>query len=390
MANTATLEKPAAQEKKTVVGGYKDKPWIARFWDGMTLPAWLGVMKRNGFRVSPGRIPMSTIITGVSAVNSGLAGLQELIWGRQIAQTTIEHPPVFIIGHWRSGTTLLHEYLVLDERHTFPDTYACFAPSHHVLTRKMFTPLLWWAMPEQRPIDNMVAGWDRPQEDEFALCNLGLPSPYLTMAAPNRCPLCPEYLDMEDVPAQELTRWKEKFLWFLKSLTLRNPAKRVVLKSPPHTSRVKVLLEMFPQAKFVHIHRDPYVVFPSTVNLWKRLWMDQCLVWPNYQGLDEYVLENFRRMYEAFERDRPLIPQGSFSEVSYEQLVTDPVNQVGRIYDDLQLGGYEQILPTLQKFAAGQKEYKRNRYELKPELRAEIDRRWAPFIEKYGYRDAST
>ena len=88
--------------------------------------------------------------------------------------------------------------------------------------------------------------------------------------------------------------------WFLKCVTLRSP-KRIVLKSPLHTSRVRTLLSMFPNAKFVHIVRDPYVIFPSTVSLWKRLYRDQGFQMPTYNGLDEYVFKAFSRMYDAFE-----------------------------------------------------------------------------------------
>ena len=108
---------------------------------------------------------------------------------------------------------------------------------------------------------------------------------------------------------------------------MRNP-KRIVLKSPPHTARIRVLLEMFPKAKFVHIVRDPYVIFPSTVNLWKRLYRDQGLQMPTYEGLDEHVFATFTRMYEAFDRDRELIGPGQFCEIRYEDLIADPVEQM--------------------------------------------------------------
>ena len=108
------------------------------------------------------------------------------------------------------------------------------------------------------------------------------------------------------MPAPDLDRWKRALLWFLKCVTLQNP-KRIVLKSPPHTCRIRTLLEMFPKAKFVHIVRDPYVIFPSTVNLWKRLYRDQGLQVPTYEGLDEHVFTTFTRMYETFERDRGLM-----------------------------------------------------------------------------------
>lgn len=378
MATTTTT----ASNKRT--GGYKDKPWIPRFWDGINVSGWCRLLLKNRLAISPSRLPMAAIITGLSAFNSTLALMQSLLLGRRIANTMIEHDPVFIIGHWRSGTTLLHEYLVLDPRHTFPDTYACFAPNHHLLSRRVMAPMLSVLLPDRRPVDNMPAGWDRPQEDEFALCNMGLPSPYLTCAFPNRPPQYPEYLDLAEVPEQDLARWKEGFLWFLKTLTLRNP-KRIVLKSPPHTGRIKTLLEVFPKARFVHIYRDPYVVFPSTVNLWKRLSEDQGLQVSKFEHLHEYVFENFNRMYDAFERDRSLVAPSRFCELSYEQLVDDPVGQVRRIYDELDLGDFDKLQPALEEYVAGHANYQRNRWELSPDLHAEIGRRWAKFIEKYGY-----
>ena len=107
---------------------------------------------------------------------------------------------------------------------------------------------------------------------------------------------------------------------------------------------------MFPQARFVHIYRDPWAIFPSTINLWKRLYADQCLQKPRFEGLEDYVFETFNRMYAAFERDRPLIPAKQFAEVSYEQLVADPVGQMRRIYDELDLGGFDELRPVLEDY----------------------------------------
>jgi len=364
-------------------GGYKDKPWIPRFWDGMGVRGWFRVLVKNRFAVSPRRIPMAALISGLSFFNSSLGALQWLVYGRKIARTQLVEDPIFIIGHWRSGTTLLHEYLVLDSRHTYPDTYACFAPLHHLASRRVFAPMLAGLLPDRRPMDNMPAGWDHPQEDEFALCNLGVPSPYLVCAFPKKVQ-DPEYLDLQGVAAKDVARWKAALLWFLKTLTVRNP-KRVVLKSPPHTARIKTLLEMFPQARFLHIYRDPYVVFPSTVNLWKRLAEDQGLQIVADDHFDEQIFENFNRMYGALDRDRPLIGPSRFSEVSYEQLVADPVGQMRRIYEELDLGEFDALQPRLEQYVAGHANYQRNRWELSPELRDRIAKHWGWFSERYGY-----
>jgi hypothetical protein len=364
--------------------GYKDKFWIPRFWDGMGPSAWFSLLVHDHFAVSPIRWAMALILSGLSFVNGIFWAIQSLLYRRRIKETKIEGDPIFVIGHWRSGTTLLHELLVLDDRHTYPDTYTCFAPNHFLVSGWLFKPSLKFLLPKRRPIDNMAAGWDRPQEDEFALCNMGIPSPYLNAAFPNSPLHYPEYLDLRKVPPAGVQRWKDGLLWFLKCLTVDHP-KRIVLKSPPHTARVKVLLEMFPKAKFLHIVRDPYVIYPSTINLWKRLYRDQGLQMPNYQGLDEYVFDTLNRMYDAFESDRALIGPGQFCEVRYEDLVAKPIDQMQGVYEQLELGGFDAVRPAMERYFTQQKDYKTNRYEMTPELQAEITRRWSKYIEKYGY-----
>ena len=349
----------------------------------MTAKGWYPMLVRNRFHISPRRWAMAVLMSLLSIMNYGLGLLQTLFWGRRIARTQLQGDPVFVIGHWRSGTTLLHELLVLDERHTYSNTFDCFCPNHFLISAPVFRPLLWGLLPKQRPMDNMAAGWDCPQEDEFALCNMGLPSPYQTIAFPNHPPQYQEFFELADVPPGG-GRWKDGLMWFLKCLTVRTP-RRIVLKSPPHTFRIKVLLEMFPKARFIHIVRNPLVIFPSTINLWKRLYRNDGLQVPTYEGLDEYVFKTFTRMYEVFERDRGLIPAGQFCEVRYEDLVAEPIQQMQRVYEELNLGGFEKVLPQMKTYFAKKADYKTNRYQLPPELAAEIGRRWAGFFERYGY-----
>lgn len=377
-----STDKTAAQTKP----GSNDRFWELRLLDGMCFTGWVRLLVRNRFAVSlaPTRVGMAAAVSIVSVMNSVLWGLQGLIFGRRIGRTQLRQHPIFIIGHWRSGTTLLHELLVRDRRHTFPNSYACFAPNHFLLSGWLFKRCLRFLLPSRRPADNVPLGFDRPQEDEFALCNMGVGSPYLTIAFPNRPPQGQEFLDLKGVSAEALDRWKRAFVWFLKCVTVR-AAKRIVLKSPPHTCRIKVLLELFPDARFVHIVRDPYVVFPSTVNLWKRLYDRDAAQRPNYRGLEEHVLETFTRMYEALRRDRHLVPAGRWCEVRYEDLIADPIEQVRAIYERLEMGGFEDALPALEQYVAGQKDYKTNRYQIAAETRDEITRRWIPVMQQYGY-----
>ena len=372
------------ESKGATLGGYKDRPWLLRFWEGITFYPWLRLLVRHRFRVSPSRIAMAAFLLAVGVFNWLLAVIQLVLWGRKITRTKIDRHPIFVLGHWRAGTTWLHELMVLDPRHTFPTTYACFAPNHYLLSRRVLPRLISVFMPTLRPMDNMPAGWDRPQEEEFALCNMGVPSPYLTMVFGREPPQDDEYLTLRDLPPRALARWKRALVWFLQCVTLVDP-KRIVLKSPPNTGRVKTLLELFPDARFVHIVRDPYVVFASTVNLWKRLYRYQGLQTPPYPGLEERVFETFRRMYEAFEQDRAMIHPSRLCEVRYEDLMADPVAQMRRIYAELELGQFDAVLPALEKYVRAKADYRPNRYEISPEARAEVARRWSDFMDRYGY-----
>jgi hypothetical protein len=234
-------------------------------------------------------------------------------------------------------------------------------------------------------MDNMKVGWDRPQEDEFALCMLGQGSPYLTIAFPNRGPTCQEYLDFEGVSAGGVRSWKRTFKQFLKHVTYKT-GKRLVLKSPPHTARIRVLKEMFPDALFIHIVRDPYVVFPSTVNLWKTLYNTHGLQKPTFVGLEEQVLATFTRMYDKLEEGKKLLTPSQFYELRYEDMVKDPERELRKMYDHFQLGGWDALAPRLREYLMTIKGYETNKYQLTPDQREQVTQRWGHVIRQYGYR----
>ena len=118
--------------------------------------------------------------------------------------------------------------------------------------------------------------------------------------------------------------WKKTFKRFLQTISVRNP-RRLVLKSPPHTCRIKVLKVMFPDAHFIHIVRNPYVVYPSTVNMWKTMYQRQGMQTPTFAGLEEQIFETFTRMYAKLEETRHLVDDQHFHEMRYEDLVRDPI-----------------------------------------------------------------
>jgi hypothetical protein len=380
MASATARDGQRPQPKKT------ERLWSPHIWQGCDFFAWFRLLLRNRFAIHWSCLYIAVIVTFVSVFHTLLRFLQEAWYGQQVRRTPIRHAPLFILGHWRTGTTLLHELLILDERHGYPTTYECMEPNHFLLTERFITRWLGFLTPTRRPMDNMKAGFDRPQEEEFALCMLGQGSPYLTIAFPNHPPQDQDYLDLESLRPRDRAGWKQTFHHFLRQITFKDP-RRLVLKSPPHTCRIKVLQELFPDALFVHIVRNPYVVFPSTVNLWKSLYRTHGLQRPTFAGLEEHVYDTFVHMYDRLEATRGLVAPGRFYELKYEDLIRDPVGQLRALYDHLHLGGFDKVLPRLQSYLASLAGYETNRYQLTAEQRVEIARRWGPVIERYGYAD---
>lgn len=348
----------------------------------MTLGVWFKLLRENRFAVSWQRWHMAIAITLVSVGNSIAAAIQSLIYFRGVPDDR-EAQPIFILGHWRSGTTLLHEMMIRDPRFGYPTSYECFSPSHFLIT-EWCAPLIKFLIPSKRPMDNMPAGWEHPQEDEFALCNLGAGSPYTLLAFPNTPRDDARFLDFVGTTPAERSRWMRLFRWFVQCVSHKT-RKQLVFKSPPHTARIRELVEMYPRAKFVHIVRDPLSVYPSTTRLWRSLCGVQGLQIPTYEGLDEEVLSTFCRMYDSFDRSRPLVAEENFHEVRYEDLVANPLGELEKVYQQLALGDFESLRPHLASYLESQKSYQTNKHNLSPEMVAKLAERWGPYMRRYGY-----
>jgi hypothetical protein len=353
----------------------------------MPLGVWLPLLGQARLRASLSRWGLVAPISAAAVFNSVMEPISEAWFRRRLIHPPTTPPPLFIIGHWRSGTTLLHELLMLDDRFSCPSTIQCFAPGHFLLTERFLSVAIGWMVPKKRPMDNVAAGMDRPQEDEFALMNLGAPSPYRRMAFPLEAPRRPEALDVSLLPPRELARWQAAVRRFLTALAVRDD-RRPVLKSPPHTARMGVLRAMYPGAKFLHIVRDPYVVFPSTVRLWQSMNATQGLQVDPGDDLEEYVFAAFDEMYAAFERDRALVGPEELHEIRYEDLVADPIGRLEEAYAALGLDGFGAMRAKLR--AEHRPDYRTNTYRHDPRIVAEISRRWKPFLDRYGYGAPAT
>ncbi len=315
---------------------------------GMTFAGWWSLLRHNHFDIDPPYWPRALFQTAISPLNEGLALCEENAYGRKADATAIK-PPVFILGHFRSGTTHLHNLLAQDPRLTYPTLYQTLYPRTFLTTEAVIPHLGGFLLLRKRPHDDVVLNFDVPNEDEIALCvDTGL-SPYLGWVFPGPAVVYDRFWSFATATGDERSRWQGSLLRFLKKLTLKHD-RPIVLKSPPHTARIGLLLDLFPSARFVHIRRDPYQVFRSTRHMYAttmRYWQLQRSM---CAGLDDRIIAVYRALYDAFFDQRPLIPEGQFCEIGYEELVRDPTGQVEFVYDALRLPGFDTVRPRIEDY----------------------------------------
>ncbi len=353
----------------------------------MSVSNYYQLLKENRFRVHPLRYPMLGLVGGCSVVNSVLNRCQQLAYERRIAQTQLSAPPVFIIGHWRSGTTLIHELMSLDPGTAFPSNFEAFVPQHFLFSKWFFYPLVNLLLPKKRPMDSMAISADSPQEDDFALISSGAATPYRRIAFPNNEQKHHQQLhfDLADTAQQESVRLTLDH--FLKSLTIGYPNKRLVLKSPPHTGRIAQLAKWYPGAKFIHISRHPHKLVSSTMRLWRSLDQTQAFQLPRYDDdwLKTYVFQCQRLMYDSYFEHRNDLPPEQLIEIKFEQLVKEPLQTIQNVYQQLHLKGVQNIGTPVKNYFEQRKGHKTNPVQLEAGLVEEIDAHWKPYAQAFGY-----
>jgi hypothetical protein len=361
------------------------------FWFGMRFGALMQLFKRGRYSFTLNCLPDTLLLLLWVPWNSLLYWISEAKYGRRARELSLDQPPIFVMGHWRTGTTLMHDLFSVDPNLAYPTTFECFFPHHFLLTEGTLPKVMQVLLPKKRPQDDVPVGFDRPQEEEFAMMMLGQGTPYITHAWPRFGPADSDYLDFQGVSEADKQTWADAFMWFYRRLLLKH-GKPLVMKSPANAARLKLLTKLFPDARFIYLARNPLDVFPSTVKLWRALYSTQGLHNPPYLDgwLDDYVLDMFARLNEAYERDRHLIPKDRLVELRYEDLIKDPIATMADLYARLGIGDFASAEAPMRAYLDAQKEHRVSEYALPPELKGKVIARLGPYIDRFGYRTAVT
>jgi hypothetical protein len=317
----------------------------------------------------------------VSRWLSGFSSLQRAIFRDRLNRLVIR-APLFIVGHWRSGTSLLHELLCLDPCFTFPSTQACLHPHYALFATQPPAS----ASAVRRPMDDMLVTVSTPQEDEFALFCLGAPSPYEAFLFPQGLLNLLTRSDPRFLSNSEKRDWDRVFREFLRIVTLLGNGRRIVLKSPPHSMRIPTLLRLFPDAQFVHIVRHPAAVYSSSIHMFRKMMTLYGIGTPiDDTSINEALAQSIPRLESAIVESVQGLPQGQYVCLSFESLIANPLRAIEKIYDLLALNDFAAQKERLINNLAVRGGYRPNTYSLSAGDSERLSESCKLVMTKYGY-----
>jgi omega-hydroxy-beta-dihydromenaquinone-9 sulfotransferase len=352
---------------------------------GMRLPVLLRLALRHG--VSPRHLGRLLFLTQAGAWSGMLATWEALRRGDEVRRAPLPADPVFIVNHWRTGSTFLHQCLSCDPRFTIPTLLQCCYPTSFVTARRFAEPLMAALVPKHRPMDNVKLGPSEPQEDEDAVFRMTGLSPLERLIFPHGS----DYFlhgEVDFVPRRDadLRRWERAFVYFIKKLAVHgNGGGRVVLKNPFNAMRVPLLARLFPGAVFIHTYRDPRAVIPSTLRLWSIVGSQNALRADCAPPPLEQVVQVFDRVLTQVRADLAALPRQRWMEIRFEDLEQRPVDTLRCVYSLLGMAFDGPTQDRLAAFLASVKDYRKNRHELSAEHKAYIERRLQHHMQRDGY-----
>lgn len=312
---------------------------------------------------------------------------EKLRWGRAVASHELREAPIFIIGHWRSGTTYLHNLLAQDRRFAWITLGQTMMPwnmlgKKTIIARKLIQMIL----PETRGMDNVAFSFDSPQEEEIALANMNLLSH-------GNCYYFPRNLRrhfnqsilFEDVSPRQIEEFAGAYRTLAQKLSYLNGSRRLLFKNPCSTGRMLFLKEIFPGARFIFIVRNPFHVFASTLAHYGRIM--NAFAWQKFDDLDyeSITLENYRLLMRRFLEDRKQLEPGDLFEVSYEEVTASPLEKISEIYHALSIREKEPALQSIGNYLDSIKDYRRNPHQLTRSQVERIRSEWSFALEHWGY-----
>lgn len=350
---------------------------------GASLKSWWKSLAAVNFNITPIYWPKTIFITGNILLNTPIQWWEKLRYQKKINATKVK-APVFILGHPRSGTTLLHYLLSKDPSFNYCTTSQALIPNVYFTIGNLLSDLLQKALPSTRPMDNLKMGAELPKEEEFAIGNMTSTSMVQGYVFPKKIKsLFDENVLFTKQGNKE--NWQKHFQYLCQKLSLNRESQQLLLKSPNNTARVKAILECYPDAKFIHIYRNPYKVYLSNERLYEKILPMTALQKVNALEIEEFIFYSYKSIMQQYFIDKKHIPEGQLIEIAYEDFVKNPFPNIENIYSQFFPQRLPEVKPLIEKEWENYSNYQTNIFEIDNNLKNKINREWDFAFQALGY-----
>jgi hypothetical protein len=321
-----------------------------------------------------------------AALTTPFRAWERLRYGRELARTQIQQPPVYLLGYGRSGTTHLHNLLFQDPQFGVVSNYLANMYPVALSGRGWLEEFFRDKVPSKRPMDNVAISLEGPQEEEIALVNATADAPLHFMSFPRALPaMYDRWVARLEEDPRLLAQWKKSYLELLKKATILSSGKRLALKTPTNTGRIPVLLDLFPEAGFVHIVRNPYRVYQSMRNMYRKILPGQVLQELDWEAIDRFTVEAYPLVMKKYLADRERIPPGHLFELRYEELDEQPLEVLEKLYGSLELGDFREVRPRFERYLDSLGRFEKNRFDFPSDVVETVNEHWGFAFEAFGY-----
>ena len=352
---------------------------------GTTLVNFFKVLLENRCAIDWQFFPKALYVLLMILAIAPLRFLEHRKYDEQIRKTPVIKP-VFIIGHWRSGTTYLHYLMGQDKNLGYVSTADTLDPSIFLRYEKILDNIVDQSLPKKRPMDNLEMQYNLPYEEEYAIANLCPYSFYHGWYFPRAIHrYFTRYVLYEGVDQHVVEEWKQTYQYFLQKITLKYHGKQIMLKSLVNTAKIKCILQLYPDAKFIHLMRNPYDVYLSTLDLYKGILPLFSFQHIDPDHFDRAVIDIYKGLYTRYLEEKHLIPQENLIEIRYEDFIKDPMRTLETIYGNLNLKGFNKAKPAFQRYLDKHANYKRNERKIDEATKKKIYEEWKFAFKAFGY-----
>ncbi len=351
-----------------------------------TLRNWLTLLWRYGGQIEPGHRLRAFRITLFIIATIPIRVFERLRFGLPVARHRLTEPPVFIIGHWRSGTTNMHNLMLQDPQFASVTMLHCAIPSGFLTWEWLARWILNRRLPKSRPMDAVPLGIDEPMSEDFALAGLTHMSHYLNYFFPRIAEQTFRQTVLFDgATSGDVAHWSRMFEYLLRKVSYASKGRRLLLKNPPNLGRVSEVLKLYPDAKFIHVYRNPYLVHASTMKLMERFMLNLAFQSHDPREIEEFGARRHQLIFENWERDKGLIPAQNLIELRHEDITARPLEIVEQIYRQFELTTWSDMQPRLKAYTDTLIGYKNNQYHFDPEYVQRLNPYLKGFAERHGY-----